>query len=644
MDDLYGALQGLVPRDSPTSSNSSLNSGPPANRSASANHATLLVSWWCTSFALVIILVRLWGRYERTRKFFMEDKIMALSIIPLLIRMGFAHPILLWGTNNISTVDVTLSPEQLYHHSLGGRLVLGARIFYALFIWTAKFTVSEYLKRLVSAIWTERYQFVLRCIRIFLLVTFAAVVIATLTECMPFDHYWQVIPDPGPRCRNGYAQLLTMGTCDIITDILLIAFPIHLLWKSTMPTKRKLSLSVLFSLSLILIAITSYRMVAIVEARGRQQLRTLWASLEILAAAAVSNALVLGSFLRDRGVKKAKYRGSSRSRSDSTAVAEPSINRTMTQQHWGNDSDEDLFKSLRGRLGSVADTVSSSSKVPPWPSQRYIRANSDPESNAVEEENEAQHGEAVWKGEEESKEKFVVSQESSSLATSWSSEAHISQPERAQTSSTIAHDFATWGNGFTSQRGHDLTSFSDAGGLLQQTPPPTAAVPLQRLRAGSSDIARANSTASSTHYAFHTPQRAPRFAPPSPTQQASVPPATGPLSPITRTDTSISSTPTLQDAGGLLGFPHVSQPHHHDRVSSDVIRARTSLGDGGLEDPSKSHDHPKHQLLGLASWRRPSRKEGAQTLSPQSDPKGGKRPSRQVDPMDLQDPGGLLGP
>ena len=72
--------------------------------------------------------------------------------------------------------------------------------------------------------------------------TFIAVVIATLAECQPFNHYWQVVPDPGSKCRQGKAQLITMGTSDIITDLLIVGFPIPIVLKSAMATKRRVAL------------------------------------------------------------------------------------------------------------------------------------------------------------------------------------------------------------------------------------------------------------------------------------------------------------------------------------------------------------------------------------------------------------------
>lgn len=257
--------------------------------------------------------------------------------------MGLVHVILLFGTNNVQTAGLTA--KQIHDRSIGSRLVLASRIFYAMFIWVSKWTVSEFLKRNVArASWKSSYQRGLHFIRIFLLVTFIAVVITTLCECQPFDHYWQVVPDPGPRCRQGFAQLITMGASDIITDLLLVLWPLPIIIRSRMPLKRKISLVLLFSLSLGLIGITATRMPEVISHRGRQQYRTVWASFEILASAAVANAVVLGSFVRDRGVKRNKYVAGN---------TMDSIDRVPTRRATiVPGSDEDLFRAIGCRVPS----------------------------------------------------------------------------------------------------------------------------------------------------------------------------------------------------------------------------------------------------------------------------------------------------
>jgi hypothetical protein len=104
---------------------------PPEPRTREQNRPTLLFSWWCTCFALAIIFVRLVGRMVRNNQLFKEDKIMFASVIPLLARMGLVHVILLWGTNNVDT-SKGLNDNDIHHRAIGSKLVLAARIFYAM--------------------------------------------------------------------------------------------------------------------------------------------------------------------------------------------------------------------------------------------------------------------------------------------------------------------------------------------------------------------------------------------------------------------------------------------------------------------------------------------------------------------------------
>lgn len=80
-----------------------------------------------------------------------------------------------------------------------------------------------------------------------------------------------------------------------------------------------------------------------------QQFRSLLASAEILAAAAVSNALVLGSFVRDRGAKKQRFRFGSTGGHSSIDRTTTGPRRVVTMKNWGSDAD------LVGDLGMRLD-------------------------------------------------------------------------------------------------------------------------------------------------------------------------------------------------------------------------------------------------------------------------------------------------
>ncbi|KAJ6780987.1 hypothetical protein PWT90_07726 [Aphanocladium album] len=302
---------------------------------------TLLVCWWMTSFCAVMIFLRVAGRFIRTERLFLEDKIAAAAIIPLTLRMACVHYILLHGTNNADYTGVVLSTTQLHGKSIASGLVLLSRFFYAATLWILKCAILEFLRRITGITWQRSYQTTLVALRWTLLATFIAVVISDLAECRPFNHYWQVLPDPGGQCRQGYVQLLTMATCNVLTDLMLVIFPIPILLRSHMQLKRKIQLVLLFSLSLSIVCVTLYRVPHIIWSDGRQQYRSLLASVEILFATASANALVLGSFVRDRGLKKQKFRRASAADSfdRGSAPRRPALHR-----HWG--SDEDLVRDV----------------------------------------------------------------------------------------------------------------------------------------------------------------------------------------------------------------------------------------------------------------------------------------------------------
>lgn len=108
-----------------------LSSTPPPATTRIQDNPTLLFSWWCTGFAIAAILVRLSGRLVRNNRLFPEDRIMMASMIPLCARMGLVHVVLIWGTNNVE-ISGGFTEVQLRHREIGSKLVLPARIMYAL--------------------------------------------------------------------------------------------------------------------------------------------------------------------------------------------------------------------------------------------------------------------------------------------------------------------------------------------------------------------------------------------------------------------------------------------------------------------------------------------------------------------------------
>lgn len=620
---------------------------PPEPRTRLSNNPTLLYSWWATCFSAAIIITRLLGRKVRSNKLFREDWIMMLALLPLFARMAFIHVVLLRGTNNVQTQDLT--ELQIQQRELGSRLVLGARIFYAMFIWISKLTVSEFLKRITIRIWRRSYELTLQGIRVFLFLTFAAVVVSTLAECQPFDHYWQVVPDPGPHCRQGFAQLITMGTCDIVTDILLVAFPIPIVLRSGQTWKRKFQLVSLFSLSLIMIGITASRMPEVIKHRGRQQYRTVWASCEIIASAAVSNAVILGSFLRDKGTKKNKYR----SHSVSDSIDRASVRRvaTINGQH-NNHSDEDLFRFLGMRVPEhlrekTDDAPRRPQAVPPdsrhASRQHHRHHHPSPHHNPPAREDTSSsssdslrkptnhHGDpdAILPNPKRNVSFLdvggLLDQTPAAHPSPRSPHATSSSPSPSQRShsptiishtGTIAHDFAP-ATPSPSRRGSRALVLADVGDLLAKTP-----------SRGSSGFERYIGRRQSDSH-LHPPARHAR-APP-----------TGVLGPMLERHETVQS---LKDVGGLLGEA-APPPPRSAGSRLQTIRSqggsRTELRDlGGLLAEGREGEE---DASAAALRRAQAGREPGYWMSGAAGPGGSAQGRRaEDDGPDLNDPGGLL--
>ncbi|KAF4627173.1 hypothetical protein G7Y89_g10984 [Cudoniella acicularis] len=298
---------------------------------------------WCTVFAITVILFRVCGRYVRTERLFLEDGIMLLAILPLLIRMGLAHVVLLFGTNNI--ISTTLSIQNIHQREIGSQVVLAARVMYAAYLWTIKYSTSIFLQNLISSVRrTSLTQYhILLILHIFLFLAFLATVISDLAACTPFSHYWQVTPDPGPQCRQGYTFLFAKGILDIVTNLALVILPLPMILRSKLLGKQKFSITIRLALPLLSVAFTIFQTHQILTLNPSQQRRTLLASLDILLSTFIANTVVLASLLQDRGIKKTKFkipnRGSKNIYDDrkDSVQGEPSGMGTM----WRDDEHED---------------------------------------------------------------------------------------------------------------------------------------------------------------------------------------------------------------------------------------------------------------------------------------------------------------
>ncbi|KAF8250531.1 hypothetical protein K440DRAFT_165678 [Wilcoxina mikolae CBS 423.85] len=257
----------------------------------------LVVAYIVYAVCTILIIVRLYATWTRSRQWKEDDYWMILALVILTTHAVAAVLVLEYKTSNVDYPE-RLPPEEVRRRELGSKLVILTRTCYAVFIWTMKFCVLSFYSRLVEQL--RHYQRFISPIWWLLVATFTGSILSTYLECRPFNHYWQVVPDPGHQCTYSEGQLYTTGACNLFTDIVLLGFILPIIWRLNLPLRTKLHIASLFSLGIIVMIITIIRLPFVVRNQALQQWRTMFANVEILASCIVTNAPVLYRIIKDR--------------------------------------------------------------------------------------------------------------------------------------------------------------------------------------------------------------------------------------------------------------------------------------------------------------------------------------------------------
>ncbi|RKL38377.1 hypothetical protein BFJ72_g7188 [Fusarium proliferatum] len=279
---------------------------------ASSSDAALTLASTAICVALIVArcLYRLIFRchIHRTchRRWRIDDFYMTIAIIPLI---GRAVCILLSFTLNPDhTYDPATQAEALTwgesvesidgDRELSHKLLIPARIFYAMFLWCLKLGLLAFYSRFIDVFrWGKP---VTDALWWFIIATFIAVFITILAECRPLSLMWALnYDDTKVACNRAVGNLILMAVCNIIINIALIILPFPMLRHLRLDIKEKLQLGFLFSVGAVLVAITILRLPLILNESVSQRSRSMWASIEILCACIVSNTPFFYALVKD---------------------------------------------------------------------------------------------------------------------------------------------------------------------------------------------------------------------------------------------------------------------------------------------------------------------------------------------------------
>ncbi|PGH00140.1 hypothetical protein GX51_05953 [Blastomyces parvus] len=216
------------------------------------------------SLASIVFLGRFGLRFWKSVGLQLEDLFVVLSWLSFLA-MTILYLIVL---PHLYSLTGFLSGEKPQYPEFVNDALFIKKIFFCttlllwVSLWSVKFSLLVLYRRLLSRLKTEiRLWWV---VLVFTALNLIGCIISNLTSCESLSAWFSLTGCSSPKeVKAQLASLYYSFAVDVITDIMIMALPVKLLWSLQLPFIQKASLGALFSVGLICIAMATIRVVQI---------------------------------------------------------------------------------------------------------------------------------------------------------------------------------------------------------------------------------------------------------------------------------------------------------------------------------------------------------------------------------------------
>ncbi|KAK8088559.1 hypothetical protein PG997_003520 [Apiospora hydei] len=239
--------------------------------------------WGLTGTAIVFVILRYYARLKAVgfKGLTADDYLMFPATVVMSIESMAGYMVVAWwkgfANNAISDPDRATLAQQARLDPNGAaaeeiRLRIGGSknhvvglLMYTTLMWLLKGCWAFYYNRLTDGVRNRRL--LTKGSIIVLPATYIGCLLVAFLKCVPFDHHWQVFPNPGVNCMPAISPLQTIFVMvmNTVTDFYLMAIPIPMIWKSKLPLKKKLMIILMFSGAILEMVFGILRAVAIIK-------------------------------------------------------------------------------------------------------------------------------------------------------------------------------------------------------------------------------------------------------------------------------------------------------------------------------------------------------------------------------------------
>ncbi|KAF2445832.1 hypothetical protein P171DRAFT_431224 [Karstenula rhodostoma CBS 690.94] len=220
---------------------------------------------------------------------------LAILIYSAQCALGYNVGVAAHGLDNSGMTPAqrsALSPDDPEYELrlIGAKIQLAGWTSASCLLWTLKLCVVFFYLRLHDGL--TRYRIRIHIAIGLIATTFVALIMTIYLSCRPFNHYWQISPDPGNTCQAAVSRpiIWVMFIGNVSTDAYLFVIPLPMLWQSSLKTYKKLAATLVLSGGILIVVCAILKSVfVLVDPVHGGQLAAAWGTRETFIAVITTN-------------------------------------------------------------------------------------------------------------------------------------------------------------------------------------------------------------------------------------------------------------------------------------------------------------------------------------------------------------------
>ncbi|KAM0350428.1 hypothetical protein ACHAO7_007323 [Fusarium culmorum] len=261
---------------------------------ATINLKPVIIEMWIEyGIGILILCLRLFARLQRIKftkfkSWAIDDWLTLPAAILWTMEVSMCQVIADKGSITGLTNEIAskFTSEEALSHEIGAKWLFAAWYVYVSMVWTLKAMMLSLLFRVTKSLPEER---LVKQASIFVFICYLITIGVVSGHCWPTHKLWQVYPVPSDDCSQNRAKYYALVTTNVVTDIVIMALPIPLLWKLQVNLRKKLGFSLIFCGGIFIVVCTLLRCIICLTTPERLDLGLSWSIRETVVGIIVTN-------------------------------------------------------------------------------------------------------------------------------------------------------------------------------------------------------------------------------------------------------------------------------------------------------------------------------------------------------------------